>query len=505
MIASELLAWSLAELVARLRSGDVGSREATEAVLAALDGPGRALGAVARLYPETALAAADAADRARARGDLLGPLHGVPLAHKDMFYRSGELAECGATLMRGHRPTVTATVLAPPRCGRCDRCRPAQHGRVRARHHRAQRPYRPSAQPVGHEPDHRRLDQRRRRRGGRTAAARDPGLRHRRLDPLSRRLLRAGRPEADLRPRQPVRLHAAVVLARPYRPAGPLGRGCGPDHAGDRRRRPRRPDRHGATGAGLCGHHAQRRRRPSPGGGGSRPRHRGRRGGRRHLRARCRAAGRSRHERDPLVHPALRPAQCAAPAGDAGRDRGPASRAGRGQLWRLQPADRLPDGAGLRPLRRRLCPRAVRPCAHAAPVLRRGLRRRRCAGAADLPGHDARHRRDRHRRRSPLHGRRQPPGHPGRPVQLSRACPLSACPWASMPGACRWGSSSLPGHSRRRCCCGWPMPTRASPAVSLRPRPAEPRRWPSRPPLAACVPASCVASSWRSRPCCCSG
>ena len=112
MIASELLAWSLAELVARLRSGDVSSREATEAVLAALDGPGRALGAVARLYPEAALAAADAADQARARGDLLGPLHGVPLAHKDMFYRSGQLAECGATLMRGHRPTVTATVLA---------------------------------------------------------------------------------------------------------------------------------------------------------------------------------------------------------------------------------------------------------------------------------------------------------------------------------------------------------------------------------------------------------
>ena len=111
MIASELLAWSLAELVARLRSGDLSSREATEAVLAALDGPGRSLGAVARLYPEAALAAADAADKARARGDLLGPLHGVPLAHKDMFYRSGQLAECGATLMRGHRPTVTATVL----------------------------------------------------------------------------------------------------------------------------------------------------------------------------------------------------------------------------------------------------------------------------------------------------------------------------------------------------------------------------------------------------------
>ena len=112
MSAAELLSWSLAELAARLRVGEVGSREATQAVLAALDGPGRKLGAVARLYPEAALAAADAADRARARGDLLGPLHGVPLAQKDMFYREGELAECGAAHMRGHRPRVTATVLA---------------------------------------------------------------------------------------------------------------------------------------------------------------------------------------------------------------------------------------------------------------------------------------------------------------------------------------------------------------------------------------------------------
>jgi aspartyl-tRNA(Asn)/glutamyl-tRNA(Gln) amidotransferase subunit A len=112
MSVPELLSWSLAELARRLRAGEVGSREATQAVLDALDGPGRALGAVARLAPEAALAVADAADWARARGEVLGPLHGVPLAHKDMFYRKGELAECGAALMRGHRPAVTATVLA---------------------------------------------------------------------------------------------------------------------------------------------------------------------------------------------------------------------------------------------------------------------------------------------------------------------------------------------------------------------------------------------------------
>ena len=108
----ELLSWSLTELAAHLRAGEISSREATRAVLDALDGPGRDLGAVARLDPERALAAADEADRSRLRGEELGPLHGVPLAHKDMFYRAGQLAELGAAMMRGHRPDVTATVLA---------------------------------------------------------------------------------------------------------------------------------------------------------------------------------------------------------------------------------------------------------------------------------------------------------------------------------------------------------------------------------------------------------
>ena len=111
MSHAQLLTWGLAELAQRLRAGEVSSREATLAVLAGLEEVGASLNVVARLEPERALRSADAADRLRARGGELGPLHGVPLAHKDMFYRQGELAECGARLRHGHRPDVTATVL----------------------------------------------------------------------------------------------------------------------------------------------------------------------------------------------------------------------------------------------------------------------------------------------------------------------------------------------------------------------------------------------------------
>jgi aspartyl-tRNA(Asn)/glutamyl-tRNA(Gln) amidotransferase subunit A len=111
-VSGELLDLPLAELAARLRRGEVTAKAATEAALAALDRRGRALNAVARLWPERALARAEALDRLRARGRIVGPLHGVPMAHKDMFDRAGELSEWGTKIHRGRIAPRTATVIA---------------------------------------------------------------------------------------------------------------------------------------------------------------------------------------------------------------------------------------------------------------------------------------------------------------------------------------------------------------------------------------------------------
>ncbi|HFA59927.1 MAG TPA: Asp-tRNA(Asn)/Glu-tRNA(Gln) amidotransferase GatCAB subunit A, partial [Rhodospirillales bacterium] len=111
MTPEEILSRDLGEIAALIRDGAVDSRTVTATVLEALEERGRALGAVARLWPERAMAEAEACDRERAAGRLRGPLHGVPLVHKDMFYRAGELTECGSRLFAGFRPTVTATVL----------------------------------------------------------------------------------------------------------------------------------------------------------------------------------------------------------------------------------------------------------------------------------------------------------------------------------------------------------------------------------------------------------
>jgi aspartyl-tRNA(Asn)/glutamyl-tRNA(Gln) amidotransferase subunit A len=82
--------------------------EHTLARVAAHDGKTNAL---IRLDAEEAREAARAADQARAKGAALGPLAGVPMLHKDMYYRAGKVSTCGSRIRRDFVPKRTATVL----------------------------------------------------------------------------------------------------------------------------------------------------------------------------------------------------------------------------------------------------------------------------------------------------------------------------------------------------------------------------------------------------------
>jgi aspartyl-tRNA(Asn)/glutamyl-tRNA(Gln) amidotransferase subunit A len=64
-----------------------------------------------RIDDHSALAAAHLADRELARGYVRGPLHGVPMAHKDMYYRRGVVSTCGSKIMRDKPAKATARVL----------------------------------------------------------------------------------------------------------------------------------------------------------------------------------------------------------------------------------------------------------------------------------------------------------------------------------------------------------------------------------------------------------
>jgi aspartyl-tRNA(Asn)/glutamyl-tRNA(Gln) amidotransferase subunit A len=108
---SDLTEFDLVGLAAAIRNRELSAREAAETCLARLDQAQPRLNCVIRFDRDEALAAAAAADAALARGEIRGPLHGVPLAHKDMFYRQGKVATCGSKIRRDFVPDHTATVL----------------------------------------------------------------------------------------------------------------------------------------------------------------------------------------------------------------------------------------------------------------------------------------------------------------------------------------------------------------------------------------------------------
>lgn len=94
---------TLAEAKAALAAGATTPAALIEAAIARAEAWQPVINAFIRLDAEEARAAA-AAPRP-------GPLSGIPLAHKDMFYREGRVSTCGTALRRGWTAPVTATVL----------------------------------------------------------------------------------------------------------------------------------------------------------------------------------------------------------------------------------------------------------------------------------------------------------------------------------------------------------------------------------------------------------
>ncbi len=102
---------SLVDAANMVASKEISARELTEACIAKAERMQPTLNCFISLDAKGALAEADAADAALARGDAAGPLQGVPLAHKDMYYRAGKVSTCGSKIRKDFKPDHTATVL----------------------------------------------------------------------------------------------------------------------------------------------------------------------------------------------------------------------------------------------------------------------------------------------------------------------------------------------------------------------------------------------------------
>jgi aspartyl-tRNA(Asn)/glutamyl-tRNA(Gln) amidotransferase subunit A len=103
--------WDLSEVADAIAAKRISSVEATEACLTRIEAWQPRVNAFLRLYKDKALEQARAMDAELAAGKRRGPLHGVPMAHKDMYYRKGELSTGGSAIRKDWRPSTTATVL----------------------------------------------------------------------------------------------------------------------------------------------------------------------------------------------------------------------------------------------------------------------------------------------------------------------------------------------------------------------------------------------------------
>jgi aspartyl-tRNA(Asn)/glutamyl-tRNA(Gln) amidotransferase subunit A len=111
MSVTEPALLSLTEISDAIAQKKISSREATESCLDRTAKWQPSLNAFMSIEADAALAAADVADAALARGQSKGVLHGVPLAHKDMYYDEGHVVTCGSHIRRDWVATTTSTAL----------------------------------------------------------------------------------------------------------------------------------------------------------------------------------------------------------------------------------------------------------------------------------------------------------------------------------------------------------------------------------------------------------
>ena len=102
---------TIAEASAQIATGALSSADLTEVCLARIDHYDGRLLAFHKLFAETARRAAEAADAELKTGKRRGPLHGIPIGFKDVFYVAGEQVTANSRLLRDFRPEQDATVI----------------------------------------------------------------------------------------------------------------------------------------------------------------------------------------------------------------------------------------------------------------------------------------------------------------------------------------------------------------------------------------------------------
>ena len=102
---------SAVEMARLIRAKKLSAREALAAHLKQIERVNPKVNAIVTLVPEMAAEAAAKADEMQARKETLGPLHGLPVAHKDLFETRGIRTTFGSPLYKDYIPTEDDIVV----------------------------------------------------------------------------------------------------------------------------------------------------------------------------------------------------------------------------------------------------------------------------------------------------------------------------------------------------------------------------------------------------------
>src|SRR3954466_8713135 len=102
---------SAVEMARLIRTKKLSAREALAMHLKQIERVNPKVNAIVTLVPEMAAEAAAKADEMQAHGETLGPLHGLPVAHKDLLDTKGIRTTYGSILYKDYVPTEDDVVV----------------------------------------------------------------------------------------------------------------------------------------------------------------------------------------------------------------------------------------------------------------------------------------------------------------------------------------------------------------------------------------------------------